>query len=307
MRLSGPVVRWFVLLSLLFACVCAGRPAVADVCDIDAATGRCAVSASDGLYLPPGATYTSGSHHKSGRPICYDRHLKQGSSRWVVACDGADGSWWSNDLACWAKPMADPPLMTDPVWEGHTDGGIYQCQPATGDGVSVGVPTMRLIWLVAAPQRLVDPELLAFRALKVMGLRRAGVGTTPSAGRAGVVGLPTYLWITDPGPSVTGPQTRTATAGAVSVTGTAKVLSMKWSLGNGRNVTCATAGTPYRNSFGSRPSPTCGYTFTAPGSYAISLTTRWRFEWAGGGQNGSYEFSFTTPTAIRMQEVQVLN
>jgi hypothetical protein len=33
----------------------------------------------------------------------------------------------------------------------------------------------------------------------------------------------------------------------------------------------------------------------------------WRFAWAGGGQNGSYEFSFTTPPAIRMQEVQVLN
>jgi hypothetical protein len=166
---------------------------------------------------------------------------------------------------------------------------------------------MRLIWLATAPPRLVDPEVLAFEVLKVMTLHRARVGTTPSAGRAGLVGLPTYLWITDPGPTVTGPQTRTATAGAVSVTGTAKVLSMQWSLGNGRTITCATTGTPYHDSFGSRPSPTCGYTYTAPGSYAIGLTTHWRFEWAGGGQNGSYEFSFTTPTSIRMQEVQALN
>ena len=93
----------------------------------------------------------------------------------------------------------------------------------------------------------------------------------------------------------------------MSVTGTARVLSMQWSLGNGRTITCRTAGTPYQDGFGSRPSPTCGYTYTAPGSYAVGLTTRWRFEWAGGGQNGAYEFSFTTPSAIRMQEVQVLN
>lgn len=140
-----------------------------------------------------------------------------------------------------------------------------------------------------------------------MTLRRPDTGTTPAAGRTGVVGLPTYLWITDPGPSVTGPQTRSATQGAVTVTGTARVTTMEWSLGNGRTITCTGPGTPYQDSFGNKPSPTCGSTYTAPGSYTVTLTTHWRYEWAGAGQNGSYEFTFTTPTTFAMQEVQALN
>jgi hypothetical protein len=212
---------------------------------------------------------------------------------------------WNNELGCWLTVSRTPPPKTDPVWEGHEDGAIYACQPASGD-VTVGVPPIRLVWLAAPPPQLVDPELVAFRALELMALHRAGIGTTPAAGRTGVVGLPTYLWVTDPGPSVTGPQTRTASAGAVSVTGTATVLKMEWSLGNGRTIVCSGPGTPYRDSFGSRPSPTCGHTYTRPGAYAVSLTTHWRFEWAGAGQSGSYEFTFTTPTAFRMQEVQAL-
>jgi hypothetical protein len=295
-----------VALVCLVVAFVAGSPAAAgDGCTVDSVTGTCVVGATDGVYVPAGASYTAGSHKKSGRPVCYDRHLNEDNSRYLVVCDGGATGWWSNDLACWVKPAADPPPRNDPVWEGHTNGGIYACQRATG-GVSVGVPAVRLMWLATPPPQPVDPELLAFQVLEVMGLHRAGVGTTPGAGRTGVIGLPTYLWVSDPGPSVTGPQTRTATAGAVSVTGTARVLRMEWSLGNGRSITCRSAGTPYQDSFGARPSPTCGYTYTAPGSYAISLTTHWRFEWAGGGQNGSYDFTFTTPTAIQMQEVQAL-
>lgn len=303
MRVSG--VQWAAALCLVFTAVVEAPSATAAECIVDATTGKCSVGATDSVYVPPGASYTSGSHHKSGRPVCYDRHLNEGDPRYIVVCDGSDSGWWSNELACWVKPAADPPPQSDPVWEGHVDGKIYACQAATG-GVTVGVPVVRLVWLAAAPPRLVDPELLAFRVLEVMALHRAGVGTTPSAGRTGLVGLPTYLWITDVGPSVTGPQTRTASAGAVTVTGTARVLRMDWSLGNGSSITCAGPGTPYQDSFGSRPSPTCGYTYTTPGSYAISLTTHWRFAWAGGGQNGSYDFTFTTPTAVQMQEVQAL-
>jgi hypothetical protein len=294
--------------AVLAALILAPATAAADQpssCVVNWRTGKCSVSASGAVYVPPGAVLTGGSHRKSGRPICFDRHLNEGNPRYIVTCDGGDSGWWSNDLACWVKPAPAPPPTSDPVWEGRTDGAIYACQPATG-GVTVGVPALRDVWLAAPPPQLVDPELLAFQALEVMALHRAGVGTTPSAGRTGVIGLPTYLWVTDPGPSVTGPQTRTASAGAVSVTGTARVLRMTWSLGNGRSITCRSAGTPYQDSFGSRPSPTCGYTYTTPGSYTIGLTTHWRFEWAGGGQSGSYDFTFTTPTAIRMQEVQAL-
>lgn len=276
-------------------------------CVVDGISGECPLAASGGVYVPPDAVLTGGSHKKSGRPICFDRNIPPGDPRYVVNCDGGDSGWWSNDLACWVSLKKDQPAKDKHVWGDHKDGAIYTCQPATGDGLTVGVPTSRDVWLAAPPPRPVDPELLAFQALELMTLHRAGIGTTPSAGRTGVVGLPTYLWITDPGPGVTGPQTKTVTAGATSVTGTARVLQMQWSLGNGRTVTCSGPGTPYQDSFGSHPSPTCGYTYTSPGAYSVSLTTRWRFEWAGGGQSGSYEFTFTTPTAFRMQEVQVLN
>ena len=68
-----------------------------------------------------------------------------------------------------------------------------------------------------------------------------------------------------------GPRTRTptpsarsptsASAGGITVTATAKVLDITWDMGDGTEVVCDTAGTPYKPEFGRKDSPDCGHTY----------------------------------------------
>ena len=76
----------------------------------------------------------------------------------------------------------------------------------------------------------------------------------------------------------------------VTVTLTAKVDHVIWSLGDGTTVTCTGAGTPYQDSFGAAPSPTCGHMYRKPstalpgGGYPVSATAVWEVDWTGGGE-----------------------
>lgn len=129
----------------------------------------------------------------------------------------------------------------------------------------------------------------------------------PRPGGKGVLGLPTYLWVSNASPSTLGPQSRSVTAAGITVTATAHVLRVEWDTGDGATVTCTGPGTPYQDSFGATRSPTCGHTYTAPGRYAVSATSYWQVDWTGAGDQGSYQFSFTTTAApVVVTEVQAL-
>src|SRR5829696_2181345 len=132
------------------------------------------------------------------------------SGKDVPCRDG--NSWWSNARDCYVS-LADPqPAKSDPEWEGHKTGAIYECySPAL-----VG-SRMYTFWSAtppAGPAAPPDPRAVALQAIATMRLRAIGVGIVPEPqpGSIGIVGLPTWMWVADPRQHTWGPITRTASS-----------------------------------------------------------------------------------------------
>ena len=227
----------------------------------------------------------------------------------AVECTSTYG-YWSNDLDAYIQLVDPQPPLGSPIWQGHTDGAIYRFTyaagvtfPGTGGGEfwSATAP--------AGPAAPPDPAVLAQQAVDAMQLRAIEIGIVPEStpGSMGLVGLPTWMWVDQPTENTYGPISRTVSAGGVSVTATAEVKSIVWSMGDGRSVTCTTTGTPYADSYGRQSSPDCGYTYTRTGSYTVAATSSWVITWAGGGQTGTIEdISFTQETPVQIGELQVI-
>lgn len=162
------------------------------------------------------------------------------------------------------------------------------------------------------PKPAVAPVVLAQVAVDQMLLKAPAIGITPKPGGKGVVGMPVYMW-TAKEPETYGPNTASATAGAVTVTATAKVSKIVWAMGDGTTVTCTTAGTPYRAEYGKKPSPDCGHRYTLPsstqrsGKYHVTATSTWTIDWEGGGQRGQLTEVRDSAVDVTVAEVQVLN
>lgn len=215
-----------------------------------------------------------------------------------------------NGVLCLPSGRSVPqPPQSEPVWGGHTDGAIYDCVvlPRIGPGSFQAGWTIPF-WAAAAPPPPPDPAVLAREAVAAMNLRAVDIGIVPedAPGSIGVIGLPTWMWVDNPGQATMGPITRTAAARGFTVTATAKVGKIVWSMGDGSSVTCTGSGTPYADSYGRQSSPTCGHTYTRDGRYAVTATSYWTVEWAGIGQAGEIGLDFSDTTNITMGEVQVI-
>ncbi|MGB8382237.1 MAG: hypothetical protein WCG47_13525 [Dermatophilaceae bacterium] len=134
------------------------------------------------------------------------------------------------------------------------------------------------------------------------------IGTAPcsEAGCMGAVGVPVWLW-TQPWVA----QSATASAGGISVTVTAKVGGVTWSMGDGKRVVCGTPGTPFDVSMGVVPSPDCGYRYERtsakqPGQkYAVTATASWIVVWSGA-YTANTTVTTSTATSLAIGEYQVL-
>ncbi|MGG5258643.1 hypothetical protein [Phycicoccus avicenniae] len=168
---------------------------------------------------------------------------------------------------------------------------------------------MYLVWLPAPPDGAPpDPAMLAARAARTMNLRAVAIGIVPESRpeAIGLVGMPVWMWNASSAAETWGPVTKTASAGGYSVTATASVDKVVWSMGDGHVVLCRNPGTVYRDSFGSSESPTCGYRYDRQGRYTVRATSYWRVDWAGLGQSGSIPLQFSDTAVITVGEVQVL-
>lgn len=221
-----------------------------------------------------------------------------------------DASRW----ACTYK-LADPqPPAGSLDWEGHEpgDGAVYEqrCIFDNNDAFA----NVRMIWAADPPQAQVDPAIVAQRAVDKMLLRGPEIGITPKPGGKGVVGMPVYMW-TEKSAETYGPNTASASAGGVTVTATAKVSKIVWTMGDGKTVTCTTAGTPYKAEYGKKPSPDCGHRYNTPssttgtGKFHVTATSTWTIDWQvnGGGQTGQLTEIRDSDVDITVAEVQVLN
>lgn len=163
----------------------------------------------------------------------------------------------------------------------------------------------------AAPQ--VDPAELAQTAVSKMHLKAPEVASTPNdPDTLGAVGLPVWLWVANPGPTTTGPNTTSATAGDVTVTATATFSGMSIDMGDGTTIECDGPGTEYPGT-GIEPSPDCGHVYEQmsddqPGGlYTVNITAHWNVDWeANTGEDGQIPIDLTTSKQLRIGSYQTV-
>lgn len=294
------VLAW--LLSWLTLPTATADPVICN--ETDPWSGQCVL-----IVMPPPPDYPppsgggGGGEGGTGPAVCWD---------WIseseVAC--VVGGWyWSASWVCYTQYTAPQPLWGDPVWGGRTDGAIYDC--ARGITLTDPLPDELIQrWSAVPPWGAPpDPRDLALEAVEAMNLRAFDIGIVPhdAPGFVGIIGLPTYMWVEDEGPSTWGSITRTATSGPYSVTATGQVDHVVWDMGDGTTLTCTTPGTPYQEVFQDQPSPDCGHTYEEAGRYTVTATSYWVITWAGMGQSGTIEMDFTANTQIAMGEMQVIS
>ena len=267
----------------------------------DARTGQCLISATGPATTGSGQTSGGAKPQASkGGTVSACTYLGD-----AVPCSTASG-YWSNDLNCYVRPMSPPPPQTDPVWQGRTTGGIYECNgPA---GVTWGYQ----FWSASAPAGPAappDPAQVAQTIVTQMNLRAFSIGMVPEEGPdiMGVVGVPAWMWVADPGEQTFGPMVRSASTGGTSVTATAKVDKIVWEMGDGGAVTCTTVGTVFTDGQGGQKSPDCGYTYSTQGVYTIRATSYWNVAWtSNSGATGNIPLSFTSSRTLTVGELQVV-
>jgi hypothetical protein len=247
----------------------------------------------------------------SGSPGGGSSSGKKVTCEWMgqeVDCTSNKGTW-SNARQCWVELVDPQPPKESAVWEGNTGGAIYKCSPPSGGGGRLGAvwgaPTF--FWADAAPPA-VNPAQLARDAVDSMNLVPPSVGATPlpSATAVSLIGLPTWLWVEDADERSWGPITRTASAGGVTVTATAKVARVVWDMGDGNTVTCTNKGTQWTPAKGAGDSPTCGYRYTRRGERTITATTFWEVDWSGAGQSGTITFDLSGSRDVNVVELRAV-
>lgn len=277
----------------------------------DQRTGTCVVVATDegggGNRHDPPPTQPAADHGGTGQdqPVCRAHNVSTQKFD-PVPCRSSQG-YWSNDRQCYIRPMRPPPAKSSPLWEGHTDGAVYECSRTAGQ-----VTVSARFWsetAPAAPAAPPDPAVVARTVVTQMQLRAITIGMAPedAAGRIGIVGVPAWMWVADRNAHSYGPMVRSASVGGTSVTATAKVDRIVWAMGDGGVVTCRSAGVPFADGDGGRESPDCGYTYTRQGRYTVRATSHWTVTWtSNSGAGGTIPLDFTASRLLDVGEIQVV-
>ncbi len=238
-------------------------------------------------------------------PVCTESVSNQ-----EVPCALGEGWRWVAGWNAYAR-LADPqPPISDPVWEGNTQGAIYDRAVWSGDRFVLLGRYSNPVWSLTPPwEELPDPQVLAREAITTMNLRAVTIGIVPedTPGSVGLLGYPAWMWVDSPAENTMGPITRSASAGGYTVTATGRVDQVVWDMGDGSSVTCTGPGTEYEDSYLDSDSPDCGYRYQQSGHYDVSATSSWVIDWSGMGQTGTVGMQLRQDTTLTIGEVQVLN
>ena len=295
-------------LAVALVAVVAAPAAAEDTVVCDPSGDTCVVVVTDpGDSGDSGTPGTPGGEGDSGGGSAC---LIPGTSTEVPCHDPLFGDFNNADGCYYALASPQPP-KSDPVWKGHTDGAIWDATCLSPGGGSGG----GWVWLADPPPGTAaappDPADVAARAAAELVLKGPAIRMAPKVGRMGLVGLPVWMWTTV-SPSRWGPTSATASVRSVSVTATAHVVKVVWSMGDGRSVTCTRPGTPYTAARGNAASPDCGYRYATSsagktdGAYTVTATSTWRIDWVGGGESGQLTQTRSSTAAVRIGELQVL-
>jgi hypothetical protein len=225
---------------------------------------------------------------------------------------GSQNNGGDSKLKCkYTKIDPEPPASAKEIWKGadpkKSDLYFYGCSDGAmnnPDGF-ITVPN-------GQPPQQANPQELAQQAVDSMTLLGPDININPKPGGKGLVGMPVWMAV-DQSQTTWGPNTASASAGGVTVTATAKVAKVVWSMGDGSSVTCTTPGTVYQKSYGLKKSPNCGHVYTQPstdtpgGTYKVTATSTWVINWNGGGANGQLTEVRNSSVAVTIVESQAVN
>jgi hypothetical protein len=297
-RLAVALTTTILMLAAFAVSAAAAPPTCAKV---NPKTGQCEITIEVPATRPINDTAPESGSGSTG-PACV------GYAGREVPCTDPFYGTWSNALQCYLRRLDPQPPPSDEIWAGnYPRGAVYLC----GDPENSANP---IIWLPQPPEAAMSPEQAARIVVRRMDLRAADIGIVPEdrPGSIGAVGAPVYMW-TARGPATFGPQTLASSAGGVTITATARVARIVWTMGDGATVTCRTPGTPYEDRYGFTPSPDCGHRYTRtsagqPGNaYPITATSFWVVDWTGpGGSAGQITLDLTSRTSIQVGELQAL-
>jgi hypothetical protein len=146
---------------------------------------------------------------------------------------------------------------------------------------------------------------LVYRAIASMRLAPPLIKSVPGSGQ---VNMPVWLWVTKT-ENTWGPIVRSASVPGLSVTASAKVVAVNWSMGDGNTVRCEGPGTPYDRSKGTEPSPDCGHVYKRTSSklakckYRVTATAQWDVTWQSTlGDTGQISMTQQAATGLRIGE-----
>lgn len=220
-----------------------------------------------------------------------------------VASSGGGGG----GSAGW-KPLTQEQLMKASAWDYHVNSLCSNAQAAGTAMPAECLPTPAAP--AAAAGAPASPTFQPGDATRAAMSRLHPVpptmGTAPcpstEVGCKGAVGVPVWLWTTQPWQE----QTATATAGPYTVTAVARPTAVTWELGDGQVITCETPGTPYNVSLGFRDSPDCGTRYERVGRYEITATMTYAVTWSGADTGSATIQTAASRTPVDIGEYQVV-
>lgn len=259
------------------------------------------------ISTPPTASSTSSSPG-GGSQVCIDPRTNI-----KVPCFDSKLGWY-NGIGCYYKLSSPQPPLSDPVWRTGQPGtgAIYDATCFVVSGATDQLQPMGKVWLATPPGGVVTPGDVAEMAIKKLTMNGPNVGVAPPPTSYAVVGVPLWLWTTDdPKHTYWGPQTQTATVGAISVTATAQATQIEWHMGDGNVQLCKNPGTQY---IPGASTPACSYTYATTSAaapdetFTISGITTWVVDWSGAA-SGTRTFKITSaqPVQLKVESAQAVN
>jgi hypothetical protein len=248
----------------------------------------------------PGRTTPGKKPATHTKPVCQFGGAPQ-------ACRSGLGNW-SNSQQCYLQSLSPQPPHSDPAWQRHTDGAIWACVREQGYDEGKHLVT-RWVWIPGKPDTVVvDPVTLAYQAIAQMHLSPPLINTAPGRGHVGLVNMPVWLWVSK-SENTWGPIERSASVPGLSVTATARVKAINWSMGDGNIIRCEGPGTPYDTSMGVKDSPDCGHRYKktsrelASCKYPVTATAQWDITWESTlGDTGQISMTQQAATQLRIGE-----
>ena len=281
-------------------------------CRQNMSTGECELNLGSSKPVP-------GKTKPGAKPVGGSGCVFEGQT---IPCRTVEG-FYDAATGCYLTQQERPSSLVNSASDYPPGTKFYSCWVILGvvEGRPVGEERFESVAREPGePAVVVDPRVVARQVVESMVFVAPQLGLSPSVQSAtgeGIVNVPIWMWVTDPGVSTTGPLTKTATLSGVTIEATGTVDRIEWSMGGGDVVTCKGPGTPFTraNAEGKSlkeipASPTCGHKYRKTsrceksGQFQVTATAYWNVHWTGGGLEGDIPLNFSRSTPLRVTDLR---